>query len=141
MLPCPRPHEIAWFSMLDIFARGGAPVWGILCFAFVTHPLAIAAAVIAFTQRRRGLSIGLGGASVVFGLGTVLVGVGGYLWGMQRVEAAIAFADASSRDALYAMGQSEALLSVWCALAACALPLLTGALAVARGMSLPKEGR
>lgn len=127
--------------MMELFARGGWPTYALLCFAFVSHPLALAALVLGFTQRRRGGAIGLGAASLLLGVLALLLGVGGYLWGMHQVNEALAYAGGSAElETLRAYGQQEAMISVWCALASCALPFLCGGLALARGLTLPKGG-
>lgn len=106
----------------------------------VTHPLAIAALATAFGRRHRALSLGLGAASVATAMAGLLLGALGYFLGMSLVESAVANADVESREMLMEVGRREAMVNVWCALASAAIPGLFGALALARGATLPKPG-
>lgn len=43
----------------------------------------------------------------------LLIGVGGYSWGMSRVTEAVAYADPAYKDALMAAGRAEAMNNIW----------------------------
>lgn len=121
---------------MDVLSEGGAPVWGLVLCALVSHPIALAALGLALAKRSRGLALGMGAATVGLGMMALLLGVGGYLYGMHQVDAAVAYADPDSRELLRAVGQREAMISVWCGLGATALPLFLGLAAVARGLTI-----
>jgi hypothetical protein len=77
---------------LGIFQEGGWTMWIVLLCTLATTPLAIAAAITAFASKRKGMVLGLAGAALLFSLSTACVGVSGYLYWMQQVDEAIAFA-------------------------------------------------
>lgn len=111
-------------------------MYGILCIGLFGNPFGLAALVVTFVSKRRGVLLGVGIAALVLAALTAFTGIGGYLYGMSVVEDAVAFADAASRAELYAMGQAEAMNNVWFGAIAAALPTLAGALALARGASM-----
>lgn len=112
----------------------------LLCFSLLSHPLAIVGLVLAFAQRRRGGAIGMGAASLALGGLALVLGIGGYLYGMHQVDQALMFADSDQIETIRAVGQSEAMISVWCGVASCLVPSVGGLLALARGLTLPREG-
>jgi len=72
-------------------------------------------------------------------LAPALIGVGGYFWGMSRVNEAIEGADPAYIDAIRAMGTAEAMLKIWFGAGslACTLP---GAAMVLAAAFLSKKG-
>ena len=128
---------LAYLRAVDYLARGGIAAYGLLCFIFLTHPVALAALGTAIAKRRTA-AIVLGGGSVLLGMLTILIGVGGYLYGMSQVDRALMNASPESVEVMREVGQQEAMISVWCALASCLLPTLFGGVALLRALMLPK---
>ena len=98
--------------IMQMFMEGGAPMYGVAAVDFcavVLVPLALLLAILArFTNKMRTLSLVLGWVAVASTLLPIGVGVGGYLWGMHRVEAAVAYADPEQRAMLLQAGTAEA---------------------------------
>lgn len=120
---------------------GAALLWGLLCYGLLSHPVALVALGVAVFQRRRTPALALGGVSLAFAALALTLGVGGYLWGMHQVEVALGYAAGEvDGERTRALGQADAMLSVWCGLASAAVPGLLGALALVRGLALRPEG-
>ncbi|MFN7143042.1 MAG: hypothetical protein ACK4YP_04650 [Myxococcota bacterium] len=99
-------------DLLDAFQEGGAAMYAVLaldvCAAFFV-PLALVAAIVArFQPKVRTVALVLGGVAVFASVVPMCAGVGGYLWGMQQVEAALQNVDPEMRDTLQAVGEAEA---------------------------------
>jgi hypothetical protein len=122
---------------MELVQAGGMPVLALVACALVSNPLAIAAIVVAVMSKTRQRAVTVGGISLALGVGAIALGMAGYFYSMSQVEAALAFAEPSMREELNAMGESEARIGVWVALASSALPLLAGVVAVGRGLMLP----
>ncbi len=99
--------------VLQAFEEGGWPMYLVLavdsCFAVV------AVVALALAVALRGSTVGKVAAA---GLGAcallpLLIGVGGYTWGMQRVTEAVTYADPEFREQLMVVGRSEAMNNLW----------------------------
>lgn len=116
-----------------MFHDGGATMWLALLCSLIGNPLALVAIVGAFVSKKRGWRLGLGGAALVFGVLTLMVGAAGYSYGMSQAEQAVLFAEPETRAALLAMGRHQALNNVWFGLCGALLPLVFGSIAIVRG--------
>ena len=123
----------------NAFQEGGASMWGVLCCGGFAHVMAIVALGF-MLSKKRGAIIGTGAASLALGVVSMGVGLAGYLYGMSRVEEAIAFADPAMRDMLLAQGRSEAMNNLWFGACTCGIPALAGALVLVKGMLTKVEG-
>ncbi|MBZ0115494.1 MAG: hypothetical protein K8H88_00765 [Sandaracinaceae bacterium] len=120
--------------MLEMMREAGFMAYGILCLAILTHPLAIASAIVAIASKRRGLIVGLASASALLVMVTLCLGPVGYWLGMQQVEAAVAFSASDETARLREIGQAEAMNNFWCALMGGGLPGLLSGVALVIGM-------
>ncbi len=118
------------------FIEGGWTMYPILACALMAHPLAIAAVVGAFFAKRRALAIGFASAALLTALTTAAVGVFGYFYAMNVVNAALATVDPAAREMLHAEGQREASWNLICGALGCALPLLLAIAGLVRGFTL-----
>jgi hypothetical protein len=119
---------------LGIFQEGGWTMWIVLLCTLATTPLAVAAAITAFASKRKGMVLGLAGAALLFSLSTACVGVSGYLYWMQQVDEAIAFAsDGEVAAQLREVGEREASWNWMCGLLGAALPIVLSSAALLRG--------
>lgn len=99
-------------ELASAFRDGGWPMYVVLavdlCAAgFV--PLALVLAVVArFKMNLRGAALGVGVVALLSALVPMCAGVGGYMLGMHKVEAAVAVASEDQRETMRAMGEAEA---------------------------------
>ena len=113
-------------------------MYGALCCSLLSVAVGLGAVGVAFATKKRGLAIRLGAATLLFALSTFCTGVVGYFHGMNNVEEAVAFAEAGYRTALLEQGRDEAQNSLEMGVCAALLPLLLGAAALGRGLTLPR---
>lgn len=128
-------------DVLQAFQEGGWPMYVVLLCTMATHPLAVGIAITAFVSKRKGMVIGLAAASLVFGLSTACAGAGGYLWSMQQVNEAVAYADPAFVETLRAQGQREASWNWICGAIGAALPALLSLIALVRGITMRGDER
>ena len=129
---------------MQIFAEGGFPMWIILACVLVSHPLAIAAVIVAFVNEQRAVVLALSGAVLLFAQTTACVGVAGYLWGLSQVEAALAGAaglEPAMLEALREQGQQEASWNWICGGIGTVLPLILALVGLARGVTMKTSRR
>jgi hypothetical protein len=123
--------DVGW-SPLTFFQEGGFAMYFALCGGVLAHLLALASIGALFAQRRA-FPLGMGAATLLFALSTALVGVLGYVWGMQQVNEAVAYVDPSQAEMIRQVGQDEADNNLWLGGLLCILPSLVGVLAISRG--------
>lgn len=99
-------------GVLTMFQEGGASMWGILAFdlcAMALVPLALIVSIVARSRgTMRGVSLGLGVLALMAALTPMCMGVGGYMYGVSRTEAAVANADPQYKEMLTTAGEAEA---------------------------------
>jgi hypothetical protein len=99
-------------SPLMAFREGGWAMWVVLgldgCVGILV-PIALIVAIVArVTGKMRSLSLGLGIVATLMCLMPMCAGVGGYLLGMDQVEAAVAGVDPAMQQELRTAGEAEA---------------------------------
>lgn len=123
------------------FQEGGFPMYGILCASLFGNPIALAALIVALVNKRRPVVIGVGAASLAFGVLTMVLGAAGYFYGMSVVDSVIPMVDAESRAMIYERGREEALNNIYFGVIAGLFPLAIGGLALLRGVVLPSASQ
>jgi hypothetical protein len=120
------------------FYEGGWPMYGVLACTLLAHPVALAALIVAFASRRRGMVLGLSAAALLLGLSTACTGAAGYAFGLHQMNEALAGAwlEPAQVEALRAAGESEAGWNLVCGMAGAALPVLLALVGLARGLTL-----
>jgi hypothetical protein len=129
--------DIGW-DPLRFIQEGGAAMYLALCFVLVSHPLALGALGSLFATRRA-FPLGMGAATLLFALGTLLVGVLGYVWGMQQVNEALAYVEPEHAEELRRIGTAEADNNLWLGALGALFPFLAGTLAIVRGATLKEK--
>lgn len=122
----------AGWSPLTFFQEGGFAMYLALCAGVLAHLFALVSIGALFASRRA-FPLGMGAATLLFALSTALVGVLGYVWGMQQVNEAVMYVDPTQAEMLRQVGQDEADNNLWLGGLLCILPSLVGVVALARG--------
>jgi hypothetical protein len=91
---------------------GGASMWAILAFdmcAMLLVPVALIVSIVARARgKMRGVSLTLGVLALLSALVPMCAGVGGYMFGMSKVEDAVENVSADQKAVIMAAGESEA---------------------------------
>lgn len=113
-------------------------MYPLVCTGLFGFVLGVAAIGLAFAKKR-GAGIGVASAALAVAvLGCCTMG-GGYWQSRRQIDQALAYADPDVRPAIEAQGLSEAMNVIWFGLCTGALPLLFGAVALARAVTLPRN--
>ncbi len=100
------------YELLQMFREGGPSMFAVLALdvcAAVVVPIALIVAIVArVTGKVRSVALVLGGLAVLTSIVPMCAGVGGYLYGMSRVESAVVHADPEMKQTLLDAGEAEA---------------------------------
>jgi len=99
-------------NLLTAFQEGGVTMYLVLALNLCTvllSPLALVLALVArFAGKARTAAVVVAWMAVLGCVAPMCAGVGGYFWGMNRVEAAVAAVDPEYKNALLEQGRAEA---------------------------------
>jgi hypothetical protein len=121
--------------VVELFEMGGWPTYVVVLLGLVALAGAFGAIVIAATATTRGAAVAIAASALVLSLAPIAMGFVGYRIGLGLTEAAIAYADPESRDALRARGEEESFANIIVGGACTAFPfgLALAAIGVAVG--------
>lgn len=122
------------------FQEGGWAMYPLVCTGLFGFVLGLAAVGVAFAKKKTP-AIALGALAMTFALlGCAVMGFG-YFEARRSISAALVNVDPTQREAMEAMGLSEASNILTFGVCSGVLPLLFGAIALARGATLKTEGK
>ncbi len=122
-------------NLLYYVQEGGWSMYPIACFLLLGGMLGLGALASLFASTRK-LPIGIGLAALMVGLMALGMGLLGTMQGRAATEDAIVNADPEFAERLRVVGYEEADNNLVFGGIACVIPLLTGMLAVARGVTM-----
>lgn len=126
-------------SIAQAFQAGGFGMYVILLMAMLGTGVGLTGVVVTLVSRSRGTAAVFTLINGGLTLATCVLGVVFYLWGMTRVNAALAGVDPAHRELLLAAGKSEAMLTMTFGLGASVIPLLCTVACAARWITLPRQ--
>ena len=117
-------------------------MYGILCMALFAHVLGLAAlGVSLFSKKGKGgTPIAIGSGALLFGVVALILGIVGYLWGMSRVDDALAYADPSQAALMRQVGRAEAMNNIYFGCCATVFPVIAGLAAILVGLRKRRQG-
>ncbi len=129
--------DIGW-DPFRFLQEGGWTMYLALCSGVLGHLLGLLA-LGSLASSRRAFPLGMGAATLLFALSTALIGVLGYVLGMQMVSEALAYVEPSQAEELRRVGMDEADNNLWLGAIASVFPFLAGTAAVARGATMKDQ--
>lgn len=99
--------------LVQNFKEGGPAMLLILSADMCMLCTIVLALAIAFAMRGSAVAKVAGAMCALGALAPLAIGVGGYWWGMEQVNAALSMVDPAQKELLRAMGTAEAMTNIW----------------------------